>query len=183
MKNTPLLLLATTTLFSTLAIADTSSDSHSLSISVPEVRLLHIKSNPGGVGGSENTNLLTFQKDAVEENNTPLTRSYSAKGYYDITANVEAGTSKTRSIMVSALGLDKNWKLSISSASMPRAFPKLVTLTNDIDTGELVSGVSNIAMRDIELSYRLESTSSASGSILDLPSEGIALTFTLTDDT
>lgn len=120
------------------------------------------------------------KSNSGQDNDTVLT-SYSAKGYYDITTSMEAGTSKTRSIMVSAKGLSKDWKLNISSASMPRAFPKSVTLTGDMDIGELVSGVSNIAMSDIELNYTLEAISKDSN--LRLPSEGITLTFTLTDDT
>mgnify|MGYP000344931180 CR=1 FL=1 len=120
------------------------------------------------------------KSNSGQDNDTVLT-SYSAKGYYDITTSMEAGTPKTRSIMVSAKGLSKDWKLNISSASMPRAFPKSVTLTGDMDIGELVSGVSNIAMSDIELNYTLEAISKDSN--LRLPSEGITLTFTLTDDT
>lgn len=176
-------LLACAFLFPIFAHADSVSSEHKLSITVPEVRLLHIKSAPGGLGGSDNAHLITFRKHFSNGEDISGAMSYAAKGYYDITANVKAGTSKTRSIMVSAEGLGKDWKLNISSAALARAYPKLVTLTTGSDTGELVSGVGNVAMRDIELSYTLEPTLANVGSTQKFPDEGISLTFTLTDET
>ena len=180
MKSIPLLFLTTITLFSNPSFAANSSDSHSLSITAPEVRLLHIKNTPHGAGGAEDASILVFHKHSLRESTSI---GYSAKGYYDITTNVEAGTSKTRSIMVSAAGLDKNWKLSLSSEAIPRALSNPTTLTGDTNIGELVSGISNIAMRNIEINYKLEPISSPASSSLNLPNQEIALTFTLTDDT
>jgi hypothetical protein len=173
MNKLPMLCLSTVLLASQISYADTSSDSHGISITVPEVRLLNIKSAPGGSGGSDNSNVLSFEKDSTH---------YLAKGYYDITANVKAGTSNTRSIMVTANGIGKDWKLSIESGAFHSAVSVPVTLKEGNNSAELVNQVSNVAMRDIELSYKLEPVSPVEGNNLSFPDQGIELTFTLTDE-
>lgn len=168
-------------------VADTATDDQTVTVTVPAVKLLDIKSASGTSTVADEADALSFTLVAptvAGDNFAAVT--HGTGGFYDITSNVASGTSQTRTLSVSADTIGEGWKLDITPTAVTGGSASAVSLTNSTTTGNLVTGIGNVAESDLAIAFTFGPESSSI-----VPSytgadgttgEDIVLTYTLGDD-
>lgn len=170
----------------TNAASDTATDSHTVSVTVPDVALLDIVDDGG------NAPSITCEVPNNDAGANMTCTATNATVAYHMTSNIEANSSKSRTITASINEtIDPSWKLEITPDVPTEGTEVLGTANSGADinfagvaanaTKTLVTGIQNGATTGGSFEYSLEPTNGAALAHRTSATP-LTVTYTITDD-